>query len=236
MRRNCKPKALIISDQPTTGPLWSVALEQNQIVAVFEKSPANAAARWLSENPDLVILDIRQAKQALNLIIDLRQETLAPILLLLREATEEFLIQAYEAGVDECIFKPISPSLFVAKVNAWLRHTWNQSTDTLVPLKIGGLRLVPVERLVEMPDKPPLRLTYLEFRLLYILLSRPGYCLSSEELIQRVWGYECAVDTTVLKNMVYRLRQKIETDPSDPKRILTVPGIGYKFDAEPGQA
>ena len=227
------PKVLIVSNQQTTGPLWVFSLQQQKLNVSLESVPSNTLSRCESEGPDLIILDINLPEaQILELIQGLRAELLTPILLLAPARTEEFILRAYQAGVDDCIPKPVSPSLFQAKVKVWLRRFGSISTEMLNPLKVGTLQLFPSERMVFLKNGSAVRLTNLELRLLYYLMNRPGQIVTIEELNQRVWGYTAEADNTMLKNVVYRLRRKIEADPANPLMIQTVSGVGYKLSAE----
>ena len=227
------PKVLIVSNQQTTGPLWVFSLQQQKINVALEAFPSNTLQRCETEAPDLIILDINLPEaQILELLRNLRAEFLTPILLLAPARTEEFVLEAYKAGVDDCIPKPVSPSLFQAKVKVWLRRFGSISADTLNPVKVGTMQLFPGERMVFLKNGSAIRLTNLELRLLYYLMNRPGQIVTIEELNQRVWGYTAEVDNTMLKNVVYRLRRKIELDPANPLIIQTVVGVGYKLAAE----
>jgi len=227
------PKVLIVSNQQTTGPLWVFSLQQQQLNVALEAFPANTLARWEKEIPDLIILDVNLPEDAtLDLIRDLRAETLIPILLLTPARSEEYVLEAYKAGVDDCMLKPVSPSLFQAKIKVWLRRSGSISIDVLNPLSVGTLQLFPSERIVLLKNGGAVHLTNLELRLLYYLMNRPGQIVTIEELNQRVWGYTAEADNTMLKNVVYRLRRKIESDPANPLIIQTVVGTGYKLAAE----
>jgi DNA-binding response OmpR family regulator len=227
------PKVLIVSNQQTTGPLWVFSLQQQKLNVVLEAVPTNTLARFEKETPDLIILDINLPEaQTLDLIRDLRAETLTPIMLLASARTEEFALESYKAGVDDFLSKPVSPSLFQAKVNVWLRRFGTTSVDFLNPIKVGTLQLFPAEKMVFLKNGSAVRLTNLELRLLYYLMNRPGQIVTIEELNQRVWGYTSEADNTMLKNVVYRLRRKIEADPANPLIIQTVTGVGYRMAAE----
>jgi DNA-binding response OmpR family regulator len=227
------PKVLIVSNQQTTGPLWAFSLQQQKLNVVLEAVPANTLARWETETPDLIILDINlPEEQTLDLIRTLRAEMIIPILLLTPARGEEFVLQAYNAGVDDYMAKPFSPSLFQAKVKVWLKRFASISADMLNPLKVGTLQLFPGERMVFLKNGSAIRLTNLELRLLYYLMNRPGQIVTIEELNQRVWGYNAEADNTMLKNVVYRLRRKIEADPANPLIIQTIAGVGYRLSAE----
>lgn len=227
------PKVLIVSNQQTTGPLWVFSLQQQKLNVVLESVPANTLARFEKETPDLIIMDLHLPEQEiLELVRSLRAEMLAPLLLLAFARTEEFVIEAYKAGVDDFLSKPVSPSLFQAKVGVWLRRFGATSADFLNPLKVGTLQLFPAERMVFLKNGAAARLTNLELRLLYYLMQRPGQIVTIAELNQRVWGYNAEADNTMLKNVVYRLRRKIETDPASPLIIQTVTGVGYRLAGE----
>ena len=227
------PKVLIVSNQQTTGPLWVFSLQQQKLNVALEAEPAHTLARCEAESPDLIILDINLSEaQTLELIRNLRAEMLTPILLLTPFRTEEHVLEAYKAGVDDCMPKPVSPSLFQAKIKVWLRRSGSISADTLNPLKVGTLQLFPSEKMVLLNNGGAARLTNLELRLLYYLMNRPGHIVTTEELNQAVWGYSAEADNTMLKNVVYRLRRKIESDPTNPLIIQTIVGTGYRLAAE----
>lgn len=227
------PKVLIVSNQQTTGPLWAFSLQQQKLQVALESDPSNTLARWEKEIPDLIILDINlPASSTLELIRSMRAEMIIPILLLTPARGEGFVLEAYQAGVDDCMIKPVSPSLFQAKIKVWLRRSGSTSTAILNPLKVGTLQLFPSEKLILLKNGSAATLTNLELRLLYCLMSQPGQIVTIEELNQRVWGYTSEADNTMLKNVVYRLRRKIEADPAKPLIIQTVAGAGYKLAAE----
>ena len=224
------PKVLIVSNQQTTGPLWVFSLQQQKLNVVLEAVPANTLARCEAESPALIILDTNlSGEQTLELIRNLRAEMLTPILLLTPARTDEFVLEAYKAGVDDCISKPVGPSLFQAKVRVWLRRFGSIPTEALDPIKVGMLQLFPSEKIIILKNGSTVRLTSLELRLLYYLMSRPGHTVAVEELNRRVWGYSNEADNTMLKNVIYRLRRKIETDPANPQIIQNVAGVGYKL-------
>jgi two-component system response regulator MtrA len=228
------PKVLIICDYPNSGPVWAFCLQRNhQMDVVLETSYplAQVFHRWEEEIPDLLIIDMSDPNMdaAINLVKSLRKEIIMPILLLSTGQEENSILEAYTAGVDECILLPISPEIFKAKVHSWLRRSWTVPPDILDPLKIGDFSLIPSDRMLIKGDGAHIRLTNLELRLLYCLFCRPGRVIHVEELIQRVWGYGGEGNNSVLKNVIYRLRRKIEIDHANPRYIQTVVGVGYKF-------
>lgn len=226
-------KVLVVSNTQQTGPLLLSGLREMGLDVLMESDPQNAIQRWSAEIPDLVVFDANVPEaQVLELIRNLRSEAAVPIILLTQVNTEDFLLAAYAAGADECIPRPISPSLFYAKVKVWLRRSWNVPADTLDTLRVGRFHLLPSDRTIILDNSNSIRLTNLELRLLYCLMSSAGQTLTIEDLNLRVWGYRDIADTTMLKNVVYRLRRKMENDHANPQIILNVPGVGYKFFTE----
>ncbi len=224
-------KILIVSNQQTTtGALTSLSLQQQKYDVIVEQKPADALQRWAEVSPAVVILDLNHTRNVvLQLVRALRAETVTPILLLSRSMTVEEQQEMYDAGVDDCLIKPVSPSIFLAKIRVWLRHSWAAPTETLEPLKVGDLSLEPSTRTVHTARGGKIELTNLELRLLHALMSRPRRLVTSEELIRAVWGDASASDSTVLKSLVYRLRQKLEANPNSPMTIQTVAGSGYMY-------
>ena len=227
------PKVLIVSNRPTTGPLWVFALQQERLSVVLESNPANALARWEKEIPDLILLDLNlPCASTLERIKILRAEMLIPILLLASGWSEAEVLEAYQAGIDDYVSKPVSPSLLLAKLKIWLKRSASVSIDVLNPIKVGTLQLFPSEKTILVDSKGGVRLTNLELRLLYYLMNRPGQIVTIGELNQSVWGYNAEADNTMLKNVVYRLRRKIEADPANPLIVQTVTGLGYRLAGE----
>ena len=227
------PRILIVSNQQTTGPLWVFSLQQQNLNVALEAVPANTLTRCEAESPDLIVMDVNLSEAlTLELIRSLRAEMVTPIVLLMPARSEEYVLETYKAGVDDCILKPVSPSLFQAKIKVWLRRSGSLYTEMMNPLKVGTLQLFPSEKMVILKNGGAAKLTNLELRLLYYLMNRPGQVVTIEELNQRVWGYTAEADNTMLKNVVYRLRRKIEVDPANPLIIQTVVGVGYKLAAE----
>jgi len=231
------PIVMVLCNSPDTGAAWAFCLQQKNIQVILETSPVNILQRITDLTPDLLVIDLsRLTTNVLNstriLIKDLRNQIASPILMLSSRQEEDHVIGLYEAGVDEVIIKPISPAMFVAKTRAWLRRSWTVPVAMLNKIRIKDINLLPEERVVVMEGRGSTRLTNLELRLLHVLMAGCGKAIGAEELLNRTWGYSGEADNTLLKNMIYRLRRKVESDPAQPQHILTVAGIGYKFVAD----
>lgn len=223
------PKIFVVCDQSDTAPVWGFILRQQGLTVILETSLERAVERWSMEMPDLVVIDVDVAHHdPMVLYKKFRAVSVAPILLFLPAHHEIQILEAYAAGVDDVIVKPISPAIFLAKIVAWVRRSWTVPVDGLSLVKVGKHRLDPTRRCLIDPTGLEIKLTNLEFRLLHLLMSRPAYVFNAEEIIQAIWGGFGNGDQVLLKNVVYRLRRKIEVDPGHPALLQTWQG-GYSF-------
>jgi DNA-binding response OmpR family regulator len=223
------PKIFIVCDQEDTAPVWGYILVQKGWTAILETSSERAIERWSDEIPDVVVIDLDVSHaDRLELYSKFRGVSVAPILLFLPAYHETEILEAYAAGVDDVVVKPISPPIFLAKIMAWTRRSWTVKVDGLNLVKAGKHRLDPARRCLVDPDGQENKLTNLEFRLLHLLMSRPGHVFSAEDIVESIWGGYDTGDQILLKNVVYRLRRKIESDPGHPVLVQTGPG-GYYF-------
>ena len=231
-----KAKVLIISDEPEMARIWGYSLNQIGLdVALIGISDQTLQA-WSDELPDLILIeDFNTDIEEIELCRQLRAETVVPILYLTTKNDEGFQLEAYKVGADECVPFPVSPRLFQAKVKAWLRRTQTIPMAALDEIQAGDLRLNPASKQLTRSSGEGFKLTMLETRLLYPLMSHPGRVYETESLVERIWGFYGNGDRDLLKNLVYRLRRKIEPDPAHPRYLLTSVNGGYLFRAGGGR-
>jgi len=223
------PKIFVVCNRKDTAPAWGYILQQQGLTVILETSIEKAIDLWNMEMPDLVAIDVDiPHPDRMELYKKFRAVSVAPILLFLPTHHETEILEAYAAGVDEVIIKPISPAIFVAKILAWMRRSWTVSVDRLSLVRAGKHRLDPTRRCIVNPDGLEIKLTNLEFRLLHLLMSRPAYVFGAEDIVESIWGGYGNGDQVLLKNVVYRLRKKIEAEPSHPLLLQTGQG-GYFF-------
>jgi DNA-binding response OmpR family regulator len=139
---------------------------------------------------------------------------------------EEDLVKAIELGADDYLTKPFSPRTLLARIKALLRRAGMENT---APLAAGRVELSTEDHTVRIGGGDPVRLTKLELRLLQMLLANVGRTVSSDRLLAHIWGHRNSGDRQLLKQLVHRLRQKIETDPALPQLLQTAAGAGYKL-------
>ncbi len=228
-----KTKILIVSDDLKSAMVWAYSIRSLNVKSVTAGMSAEVEQIWSEENPDMVIIEsLAQESNELSLCRALRAETPIPILLLTNATGESYSLAAYDAGVDECILLPISPRLFRLKVNAWMRRLQgNIPSITIDDVKAGIFYLDTYRRILHIHDSQQIKLTNLEMRLLFLLMRHPNRTFLAEALVERVWGYS-GDNSSVLKNVVYRLRRKIEPDPAQPRYLITDAEMGYRLRTE----
>ena len=180
------------------------------------------------EQPDLVVLDLMlPGKDGLGVCRWIRSRSEIPVIMLTARGEEADRIVGLELGADDYVTKPFSPRELAARVKTVLRRA-RQPDLREARLVFDGLEIDASTREV-LKSGRPLRLTAKEFDLLWFLASNPRHVFSRHQLMDRVWGYDAAVDTGTVTVHMRRLRAKTEDDPSRPRRLETVWGVGYRF-------
>jgi DNA-binding response OmpR family regulator len=219
-------KVLVVDDDRVLADVISFMLRKEGYAVIQAHDGAAGLERWIEEKPDLIILDVNMPKiGGFEVCRKIRAQSDTPILMLTVRGEEEDILDGFELGVDDYMVKPFNPRQLVARVKAILRRSGGILPQT--DLQVGSLHLLPGKReLVINPGGKPIPLTPLENRLLEYLMINSGQVLTFEMIIDHVWG-PAAADRDMLRQLVHRLRHKIESDPSQPAYIQTVPGLGY---------
>jgi DNA-binding response OmpR family regulator len=193
-----------------------------------------AIATWRAGQPDLVLLDIGMPKvDGLEVCRQMSAESSAFILFLTGYDGEEDEVRALDRGADDYLRKPFSPAQLLARIRAVSRRatTTPQTSNTSLvrggPLALDAMR----HEVMRNGDGARVRLTPIESRLLYLLMTHPGQVLPTALIVERVWGYADADGTGLVKTHIRHLRQKVEQEPNAPRLIVTIPGVGYSFAA-----
>ncbi len=220
---------LVVDDDPTVREVVVAYLQQagHDTLEAPDGPNAIVAARAL---PDLVVLDVMlPGFDGFEVCRRLREERPdVPIIMLTALGEEEDRIAGLGSGADDYLSKPFSPRELVLRVGSVLRRTNPELPAHEQPREDGNLHVDPLARTATL-DGSPLALTAREFDLLAHFMSHPGTAFSREELLSAVWNWEYGDLTTVTVH-VRRLREKVEKDPSNPTRIATVWGVGYRWD------
>jgi DNA-binding response OmpR family regulator len=220
-------KILIADDDRDLLALIGFALTQAGYLIVRASDGPSAIRLFETETPDLVVLDINMpGASGFQVCEAIRTKSRVPIMMLTVRGEEEDLVRALELGADDYLNKPFSPRTLLARIKALLRRAGGESS---APLAVGQIALDVDEHTVRIRDGEPVRLTKLELRLLQMLLANAGRTVHSDRLLVQVWGHRNSGDRQLLKQLVHRLRQKIEADPANPVLLLTAAGSGYKL-------
>jgi DNA-binding response OmpR family regulator len=218
-------KILVVDDDLELLGLIGFALRQAGYLVIEAADGVEAIESFEREQPDLVILDVNLPKlTGFQVCHHIRSEATTPIMMLTVRNSEEDQVHGLDQGADDYLTKPFSPRTLLARVRALLRRT---GIERPAPQAAGDLSLDVERQTVSVKGGPPIRLTNLEFRLLQYLLANAGRTIPAERLTTHVWGYRGVGDRQLLKQLVHRLRQKIETNPAEPHYVGTVAGIGY---------
>jgi DNA-binding response OmpR family regulator len=167
-------------------------------------------------------------------VIAVRDVTAVPLIILAEPPTEERMIAALQGGADLVLVRPVAPRLLAAYVQVQLRRFGTAPAFILPSLDLAEVVLDPATRTIEVKGQEPRRLTQLEFRLLYVLMTNRGQVIPTDQIVERVWGYSGDGDRELVRGLISRLRRKMEPNPDKPRYIETVPGIGYRFSFEEG--
>ena len=218
-------KALIVDDDLVLADVIAFTLKREGFEVILAHDGPTALERWEKEEPDILVLDVNIPKIDGFLVCRrIREQANTPIILLTVRGEEDDILQGFDFGADDYIVKPFNPRQLVARTKAVLRRA-GQSPPSLIR-KAGDLTLDPGRRELSIKDGEPIALTQLENRLLDYMIMNLGQVLTMELIVDFVWGPQGA-DRDMLRQLIYRLRTKIEPDPSNPIYIKTVPGLGY---------
>lgn len=222
---------LLVEDEPAIQELIAVNLEHAGHHVIRARDAEGALGIVRNALPDLLLIDwMLPGMSGVALARQMRQEDRTkaiPIILLTARGAEADKVSGLEAGADDYVTKPFEPKELTARIRAMLRRARGFGTNPVM-IQLGGrLEIVPDEGVVR-GDGEEVHLTRTEFRLLCELAARPGRVFTREMLLETVWGYEYVGETKLVDVHIYRLRSKIERDPSHPKHVITVRGLGYK--------
>jgi two-component system alkaline phosphatase synthesis response regulator PhoP len=220
---------LVVDDDDNVRHLVVAYLEREGY-EVHEAVDGPSAVREVERlTPDLVVLDLMlPGIGGLQVARRVAASRGIPIIMLTARGAEDDVLRGFDAGADDYLVKPFSPKVLVARVGAVLRRSRGEPGEHEERLERGGLIIEPRAREVWV-DGAEVDLTTIEFDLLRCLAEHPGWVYSREQLLERVWGYDYLGDSRAVDVHVANLRKKIGDDPSEPRFVRTVRGVGYKF-------
>ena len=229
------PLILVVDDEPSYRDALAVALQREGFLVETAADGPEALARFDVARPALVLLDVMLPRiSGIDVCREMRARSRVPIIMVTAKNSEIDAVVGLEVGADDYVTKPFRLRELIARVRVALRRIpiVDDSADDVEIVEIGDVRLDAARHEVFVSGQP-IALPLKEFELLELLMTNAGRVLTRDVLIDRVWGPNYYGDTKTLDVHVKRLRSKIEVDPANPNRIVTVRGVGYRYERAP---
>jgi two-component system response regulator RegX3 len=233
------PTVLLVEDEESFVDALTVGLKKEGFRVEVARDGLEALNKFDATRPDVVLLDVMLPKiSGIDVCRQLRKRTQVPIIMVTAKGAEIDTVVGLEVGADDYITKPYRMRELVARMRAVLRRAPGEATGALDDLDastlvVGDVVLDPEQHKV-LVRGAEVAMPLKEFELLHLLLANAGRVLPRETLIDRVWGTDYVGDTKTLDVHIKRLRTKIEEEPANPTRIVTIRGLGYKFERVKG--
>jgi two-component system response regulator RegX3 len=225
---------LVVEDDEATREMLASGLQDAGFDVVQAENGVEGLVREAESSPELILLDLMLPDlEGTEVCRRLRTRTHTPVLVVTAKTDETDAVEALGAGADDYVRKPFEMREVVARARALVRRAGEYSRAALAEenMDFGDVRIDAIRHEVMVRDKS-VRFTPKEFDLLHLLARNAGKMMHREELLETIWGYDNSIDSRTLDVHVGRVRAKIEEKPREPKLIITVPGVGYKFIGE----
>jgi two-component system response regulator RegX3 len=229
---NAAQTVFVVEDEESFIDALTVGLKREGFRVEVARDGAEALERFDEVSPDMVLLDVMLPRiSGVDVCRQLRKKSQVPIIMVTAKSAEIDTVVGLEVGADDYISKPYRMRELVARMRAVLRRSPADRAGDIPAggITVGDVTLDPDEHVVYVRGEM-VSLPLKEFELLHLLLANAGRVLPRDVLIDRVWGSDYVGDTKTLDVHVKRLRGKIETDPGSPARLVTIRGLGYKFE------
>jgi two-component system response regulator RegX3 len=232
------PTILVVEDEASFVDALQIGLTREGFHVEVATDGVEAITRFAQVDPDLVLLDVMLPRASgIDVCRQIRQTSSVPIIMVTAKSSEIDTVVGLEVGADDYVTKPYRIRELVARIRAQLRrNTMENGTGEIerpaeadAAIRVGDVSLDPDEHRVTV-DGGDINLPLKEFEVLHLLLANAGRVLTRETLIDRVWGTDYVGDTKTLDVHIKRLRSKVEPDPGNPTRIVTIRGLGYKYE------
>lgn len=223
-------QAYLISLHDVENNILQVVFQQAGFLVRTIRNFDQPTETWFDNPPDFILMvNPNDQSKLLGQLREMRAFSVVPIILISEPMPEDLLVNVLESGADLVVIRPYSIRILFAQIRSILRRSSGLPSFSLPDLAQRDLLLNPSDRTVRVGNGEAKRLTHLEFRLLYTLMTHVGQIMPTEKLVEHVWGYTGDGNKDLVRGLVQRLRTKVEVDPHQPTYILTEVGIGYYF-------
>ena len=220
-------RALIVDDDRTLADVIAFTFKREGFEVILAEDGDAAYQKWQDENPDLIILDVNLPKQdGFKVCKRIREQSDIPIILLTVRNDEEDILGGFHLGADDYITKPFSPRQLMARVKAVMRRTKKKNPATV--REWGPISLYLNRHELKIGENPSVQLSGLELRMMDCLMINVGQIVTPEIIIDHVWGPNGG-DMDMVRQLIHRLRVKIDKEFPDQVVIINVPGLGYEL-------
>jgi len=234
MSTTARQTIMVVEDEEAFIEALVVGLQREGFGVEVARDGAEALSNFDSINPDIVLLDVMLPKvSGTDVCREIRKKSQIPIIMVSAKGTEIDTVVGLEVGADDYIVKPYRLRELVARMRAVMRRSTLTQTEIddvgFGAIRVGDVSIDPERHVVTIRDEVA-KLPLKEFELLYVLMANAGKVMTRENLIDRVWGSDYFGDTKTLDVHIKRLRSKVESDPANPVNIVTIRGLGYKYE------
>ena len=228
------PRVMLVEDEEAFIEALQVGLAREGFEVVVARDGAEALANFDKWSPDIMLLDVMLPKvSGTDVCREIRKKSQVPIIIVSAKGSEVDAVVGLEVGADDYIVKPYRLRELVARMRAVMRRSSLTQTEIedvgYGAIRVGDVTIDPERHVVTIRDEG-VKLPLKEFELLYVLMANAGKVMTRENLIDRVWGSDYFGDTKTLDVHIKRLRSKVESDPANPVNIVTIRGLGYKYE------
>lgn len=221
------PVILVIDDEVQIRRMLRLSLDAHGYRVKEATTSQEGVQQVAMSRPDLIILDLNLPdKSGLETLKNIREWSRTPVIVLSVKSSEQDKIDLLDSGADDYLTKPFSMGELLARIRAALRHSIPEGTGGI--FTAGGI-IIDFSKRVVSKDGEEIKLTPTEYSLLKLLAQNAGRVLTHNQIMNELWGVNSQPDTSYLRVYMLQLRKKLETDPANPKILITEPGVGYRL-------
>jgi DNA-binding response OmpR family regulator len=225
-------QAIVVAKDPDEREILTFVLRHAGLAVASSGDLQRVLANWLEHPADVILISLDSQARLVEDVTGVRDVTGVPLLVIVDAPPEDALCAALQAGADLILSRPVAGRVLAAYMQALVRRSGGVPSFILPRLDLQDVTLDPATRTIEVAGQEPHRLTQLEFRLLFVLMTNRGQVIPTDVIVERVWGYAGQGERDLVRGLVSRLRRKMEPNPDQPRYIETVQGVGYRFIAD----
>jgi DNA-binding response OmpR family regulator len=222
-------QAIVISSDQDEKDIYTYILRRTGLAVASSSSLERVLSNWTDHPADIIVASLDESAALEKSVDAVRAVTQAPLLFITNPLSEQMLCSLLLKGVDLILQRPVAPKVVSAYVQVLVKRSSAIPGFVLPSLDLDRITLDPATRTVSVSGEEPKRLTQLEFRLLYVLMTNRGQVVPLDDIVERVWGYTGEGNRDLVRGLVSRLRHKIEPTPDASSFLETIPGVGYRF-------